>query len=110
MDLINFAAQTDQGPFLNVNEDGFSYDLDNELFLVLDGFGGNGRGDKCVVDLQENLKKFYCNFVIDRNATLPFYYSPRYLPEGNAIINSILNLSPTLFKRNFRFALIYLKY
>ena len=100
MDIINFAAQSDQGPFLNVNEDGYDFDFDTELFMILDGFGGNGRGDKCVQLLQENLKKFYCNFIIDRDSTMPFFYSPKYLPEGNALINAALNSHAEIVKSN----------
>lgn len=100
MEIINFAAQTSQGPFLNLNEDAFEYDLDSEFFTVLDGFGGAGCGDVTVKELASNLKKFYTNFIFDPNSTLPFYYSPRYLPEGNAIINAALNSHQKIFEAN----------
>lgn len=100
MELIGFSAETHQGPFLNLNEDSYSYDLDQEIFMVFDGFGGQGRGDQCVSDLQSNLKKFYGNFVVDRNSTLPFFYSPYFLPEGNALINAALNSHHQLFEAN----------
>jgi serine/threonine protein phosphatase PrpC len=44
MDLINFSVETHQGPFLNVNEDGFEFDFENEIFMIFDGFGGNNIG------------------------------------------------------------------
>lgn len=100
MELINFAAHSDQGPYLNINEDLFDFDFENDLYMVLDGFGGNGRGDVCVSELIKNLKQFYGNFVIDRDSTLPFFYSPRYLAEGNALINAALNSHAKLYEKN----------
>lgn len=100
MELKSFSAETHQGPFLNVNEDGYDFDLENELFMVLDGFGGNGVGDKTVTELKENIKSFFLNFVKDRNATLPFFFSPKFTVEGNALINSILSSHEKLFKTN----------
>lgn len=102
MELINFAAQSDQGPFLNINEDGFDFDFDADVYMVLDGFGGSGRGDKCVLALQDSLKKYYSNFIIDRNSTMPFYFSPKFLPEGNALINAALNSHQELYKKNLK--------
>ena len=100
MDLINFSVETHQGPFLNVNEDGFEFDFENEIFMIFDGFGGNNIGDKCVTNLQKNVNKFYKNFVLDRDSTLPFFYSPKYLLEGNALINAALFSHHELYKDN----------
>ncbi len=100
MDIKNFSAETNQGPFLNINEDGFEFNFDDNIFMVFDGFGGNGVGDKAVAELKKNIIKFYNNFVIDRNATLPFFYSPKYLLEGNALINSALFSHAELYKQN----------
>lgn len=102
MELINFSSESHQGPFLNVNEDGYDFDLDNELFMIFDAYGGHGVGDRCVEDLKLNIKKFYQNFVSDRDATLPFYYSPKYLLEGNALINAALFTHYELYKENLK--------
>lgn len=102
MELINFSSESHQGPFLNINEDGYDFDLDNEVFMIFDGYGGHGVGDKCVEDLKKNIKKFYQNFVSDRDATLPFFYSPKYLLEGNALINSALFTHYELYKENIK--------
>lgn len=102
MELKSFSAETHQGPFLNINEDGYDFDLDQELFMIFDGFGGNGVGDRIVDELKTSVKKFYQNFVEDRNATLPFFYSPKYTLEGNALINSALFSHEKLFKSNQR--------
>lgn len=100
MNLVNFSAQSHQGPFLEVNEDGYDFDFNENLFMMFDGYGGNGIGDKCVEVLKTQIKSFYKNFVIDRNATLPFYYSPKFLMEGNALINAALLAHNNLFKNN----------
>jgi serine/threonine protein phosphatase PrpC len=100
MNLVNFSAESHQGPFLEVNEDGYDFDFNENLYMVFDGYGGNGIGDKCVENLKNDIKKFYKNFVVDRNATLPFFYSSKYLLEGNALINASLLAHSNLHKEN----------
>lgn len=100
MNIKNFSVETHQGPFLNINEDTYDFDLDHELFMIFDGFGGNGVGDRAVADLSQNIKKFYLNFVKDRNATFPFYYSSKFTIEGNALINAALFSHEDIFKKN----------
>ncbi len=100
MNIQNFSAETHQGPFLNINEDGYDFDFGNELYMVFDGYGGNGVGDKTVAELKKNVKHFYQNFVADRNSTLPFFYSPKYLMEGNALINAALFSHHEIYKNN----------
>lgn len=102
MELINFSSESHQGPFLNLNEDGYDFDLDNELFMLFDGYGGHGVGDKCVEKLKVDVKRFYNNFISDRDATMPFFYSPKYLLEGNALINSALFTHYELYKENIK--------
>jgi serine/threonine protein phosphatase PrpC len=101
MQLKSFVAQSDQGPFLQTNEDGYDFDVMNELFLIFDGYGGAGIGDVAVNTIKENVKKFYLKLSEDQDATLPFFYSPKYLVEGNALINSILYTHNMLMKDNF---------
>lgn len=100
MELVNFSAESHQGPFLNVNEDSFAFDFDNEIFMIFDGYGGSNIGDKAVNDLQKNISKFYQNFIVDRDSTLPFFYSPKYLLEANALINAALFSHHGLYKEN----------
>ena len=102
MNIENFSVETHQGPFLNVNEDDFHFDFDNELYMIFDGFGGAGIGDKAVENLKHNLISFYKNFVKDRNSTLPFFYSSKYLLEGNALINAALNSHQELYLENIK--------
>ncbi len=100
MRLKSYAAQTHQGPYLEVNEDGYEFDFENELFMVLDGFGGSGVGDKAVEKLKHEIKLFYSQMSDDPNATMPLYYNPKNLLEGNAILNSMFNAHQNLYKMN----------
>ncbi len=100
MRLKAYAAQTHQGPYLQVNEDGYDFDFENDLFMIMDGFGGSGIGDKAVDKLKNEIKTFYTKISNDPNATMPLYYNPRNLLEGNAILNSLMNAHQNLFKSN----------
>lgn len=99
MELRSYAAKSHQGPYLQVNEDGIEVDLLQKLYLVLDGFGGTNVGDKTVSFLKENVKRFYGKIGGDPDATLPFFYSPKYLLEGNALINS-MHYAHSLLKKD----------
>lgn len=100
MELNNFTVETHQGPFLNLNEDGYHFDFEQSMFMVFDGYGGSNIGDKAVEQLKIDMVKFFKNFVRDRNSTLPFFYSAKYLLEGNALINAALNAHETLYNAN----------
>jgi len=100
MKLKSYAAVTHQGPHLETNEDGYDFDLDHQFFFVLDGFGGAGIGDKAITKLKEDLKGFLGRLADDPDATMPLYWSPRWLLEGNALVNAMLNSHQSLFKEN----------
>lgn len=100
MRLKAYAAQTHQGPYLQVNEDGYDFDFENELFMVVDGFGGSGYGDRATEKLKNEIKTFYTQISDDPNATMPLYYNPRNLLEGNAILNSMMNAHQNLLRSN----------
>jgi serine/threonine protein phosphatase PrpC len=100
MRLKAYAAQTHQGPYLQVNEDGYDFDFENDLYMIFDGFGGSGYGDKAVLKLKSDIKTFYTQISDDPNATMPLYYNPRHLLEGNALVNSVMNAHQNLFKEN----------
>ena len=102
MNLKTFAAESSPGPFLQTNEDVYDFDLVNELFLVLDGFGGAGIGDIGVAQLKENIKNFYTKFSADPDATMPYFFSPKYLLEGNALINAMLYSHNALYGENLK--------
>lgn len=98
MKLKSYAAKTDQGPYLQINEDDFEIDLINKLILIFDGFGGSGIGDKTVSILKDNIKKFYTKIGGDPDSTFPFSYSHKLLVEGNALVNA-MEYSHELIKR-----------
>lgn len=102
MKLKSYAAQTHQGPLLQINEDGYEFDFENNLFMVLDGFGGSGHGERAVAALKQEIKQFYTQISDDPNATMPLYYNPKNILEGNAILNSLLNAHQNLLKRNLQ--------
>lgn len=99
-ELKSYSAKTHQGPYLQLNEDGVEVDLVNNLFMLLDGFGGSNAGDKAVQNLKENIKKFYTRIGGDPDATMPFSYSPKYLVEGNALLNSMYYSHGILHQEN----------
>ncbi len=100
MRLKAYAAQTHQGPYLQVNEDGYEFDFENDLYMIFDGFGGSGVGDRATEKLKQEIKLFYTQLSHDPNATMPLYYNPRNLLEGNAILNSMMNAHQNLLKSN----------
>lgn len=102
MNIKSFTAESNQGPFLQINEDSYDYDLVNELFILLDGFGGSGIGDVAVSKLKENIKQLYTRFAGDPDSTMPFFFSPKYLLEGNALINSMLYSHNELYRENIK--------
>jgi serine/threonine protein phosphatase PrpC len=100
IELKKYTLRTDQGPYLELNEDDVEVDLSNNLFMLFDGFGGSNVGDKTVRELKDNIKKFYTRIGGDPDSTLPFYYSYRYLLEGNALINSMHYAHKLLIEQN----------
>lgn len=100
MRLKAYAATTHQGPFLDLNEDTYDFDLDQQLFQVWDGFGGSGVGDRAVAGLKEQVKSGLRRLVADRESTMPFYWSPRWLAEGNALVNALLGAHQQLWRDN----------
>jgi serine/threonine protein phosphatase PrpC len=93
-------AKTAQGPHLQINEDGYDFDLDKNLFMILDGFGGSGIGDVCVENVKEHMRNFFGRVSLDPDSTLPFYYSPRFNLEANALINALMYTNKTIYKEN----------
>ena len=100
LELKSYAAVSDQGPYLQINEDSVESDLVNGLFMIIDGFGGANIGDRAVAQLKEDVKRFYINIGGDPDLTMPHFYSPRYLIEGNAVINALHFAHQNLKKQN----------
>jgi PPM family protein phosphatase len=100
MRLRAYAAKTHQGPYLQINEDGYEFDFENDLYMLFDGFGGSGIGDRAVESLKQDIKNFYTQISRDPNATMPIYHNPKNLLEGNAILNSMMNAHQKLYEAN----------
>jgi PPM family protein phosphatase len=100
MQLKAYAATTQQGPQLNLNEDAYDFDFQNSFYYLLDGFGGSGVSDQALTMIKHHLKDYLFKLSDDPNATMPLYYNPRYLLEGNALINVILHAHQNLAKEN----------
>lgn len=100
MKIKAYSGLTDQGPFLNLNEDGFKVNIATGLYMLVDGFGGPGVGDVATQSLLEEMDQFYQKVSGDPEATLPFYFSPQYLLEGNALINAVNYCHRNIYERN----------
>ncbi len=87
--LKSYALKTHQGPFLQNNEDDVEVDLVNDLYMIFDGFGGVGIGDRIVFMLKDAIRHIYTHIGGDPDSTFPFFFSPKYLIEGNALINAM---------------------
>lgn len=98
--IKRFAALTNQGPFLKTNEDFYDTDIENGLFLILDGIGGAGIGDTFVHQCIQQIKHYYLHLVDDPENTMPFFYHPHYLLETNALLNSLKRFHMESFKQN----------
>jgi len=105
MKLKSYCALTHQGPFLEVNEDTYDFDLDHQLFFIIDAFGGAGIGDKAAAKLKEDLRTNINQLTDDPDATMPLYWSPRWPIEGNALINAMIKSHQSLYKTNSQMGL-----
>ena len=65
MKLKSITADTNQGPLLNINEDNFHQNIEEGLYMVMDGFGGAGIGDVATKKLQEFLHKYHSGYKCD---------------------------------------------
>ncbi len=100
MDVKRYYANTTQGPYLNLNEDTCLCDLENQLYMVIDGFGGAGIGDRAANLVKEQLKSFYIKTTEDIDATMPFYFNFHYNLELNALVNALICSHRLLLKDN----------
>ena len=100
MKLKAYAGRTDQGPYLEVNEDFFDVDLAQNLFMLIDAFGGAGQGDICGEKIITHIKESYAVVSGDPDSTLAFFYAPQYLLEGNALANAVLSCHQVICQDN----------
>lgn len=100
MKLRAYASKTDKGPYFEVNEDLFDVDLSQNLFMLIDAFGGAGQGDTCAEHIVRHVREMYSRISSDPDSTLPFFYAPQYLLEGNALINAALSTHQLICQEN----------
>jgi serine/threonine protein phosphatase PrpC len=100
IELKSYGMNSHQGPHLNLNEDFVEADLVNNLFMVIDGFGVSNIGDKAAVMIRDTIKRSYTKISHDPDSTLPFFFSHKYLIEGNALINALHNAHQNVTREN----------
>lgn len=100
IDLKSYGMQSNQGPHLNLNEDLVEADIVNNLFILVDGFGGSNVGDRAAMMVRDQLKRSFTKIAVDPEATFPFFYSHKYLIEGNALINAFHKAHQAINKDN----------
>ncbi len=100
MELKKYFSYTNAGPFHEVNEDAVGVDLKSKIYYLLDGFGGQGVGDRACELVIENFLRFYTKTSRDPDSTMPFFYSPKYLLEGNALVNALRLAHKELIEKN----------
>jgi serine/threonine protein phosphatase PrpC len=100
IELKSYGLYSHQGPHLNINEDLVEVDLKNNLFMVMDGFGGSNVGDKMSEMVRDSVKRSYTKIASDPDSTLPFFYSHKYLIEGNALINAFQSTHQMILREN----------
>lgn len=100
MKLSSYTGVSESGPILNVNEDTWKVDLINQIYMVVDGFGGSGIGDVVAKETIENVSKFYTKIGGDEDSTFPFSFSHKYLIEGNALINALQYTNKQICEKN----------
>ena len=69
------------------------------IFLI-DAFGGSHIGDVTANLIKKTVKKTYTKISRDPEATHPFFYSQKYLIEGNALINAFYHAHSAVIKEN----------
>ncbi len=100
IELKSYGLLTHQGPHLNLNEDLVEVDLVNNLYMIIDGFGGSNVGDKAASIIRDSLKRSYTKIALDPDSTLPFFFSHKYLIEGNALINALHTAHQNMTREN----------
>jgi serine/threonine protein phosphatase PrpC len=100
MILKQYYSKTSKGPYLNVNEDLAFCDLENQIFFVLDGFGGSGIGDRAAELIRRQVSGFYAKTTQDQDSTMPFYYNFHYSIEMNSLVNALICSHRILLKEN----------
>jgi serine/threonine protein phosphatase PrpC len=100
LNLKKYSFVCEKGPFLDLNEDDIDIDLKNDLFMVIDGFGGGNIGQETSRKIKEIVSQYYSKITGDSDATMPFFFHSKYLLEGNALINGLLKAQKIIYNEN----------
>ncbi len=99
-EIKSFFARTHQGPYLNLNEDTTFINIKQRIFGVLDGFGGTGISETNLESAQKSIDLYFTKLSGDPNATMPYFYSPQYILETNALVNALFIAHKNLLNIN----------
>lgn len=99
-EVMSFFARTHQGPYLNLNEDSTFINLKQKIFGVFDGFGGTGISETNLESVRQSIELYFTKLSGDPNATMPYFYSPQYVLETNALVNALLIAHKNLLNIN----------
>jgi len=105
MEIKSYGMYSNQGPHLNINEDLADVDLNLNLFTLIDAFGGSNIGDKAANIAKDVIKRSYTKISGDPESTLPFFFSHKYLIEGNALVNAFQTAHQAILRDNDQKAL-----
>lgn len=100
--LKSYSYKTLQGPYLNLNEDLVSVDFASNLFLLVDGFGGQGIGDRICQFIDSKFSNYYNHLTADPDSTLPLFFSPQFFIETNALANALKRVHQDIFVENMK--------
>jgi serine/threonine protein phosphatase PrpC len=84
MSLI-FEARTDKGQKRDHNEDSFHVNVDESLFIVADGMGGQAAGETASSMAVKSIDEFIRNTHEDSEATWPIEYNAKMTRNGNRL-------------------------
>lgn len=84
MSLI-FEARTDKGQKRDHNEDSFHVNVDESLFIVADGMGGQAAGETASSMAVKTIDEFIRNTHEDSDITWPIEYNPKLSRNGNRL-------------------------
>ncbi|MFG1500193.1 hypothetical protein ABMA70_08275 [Halobacteriovorax sp. XZX-3] len=99
-EIQSFFARTHQGPYLNLNEDNTFINLKQKIFGIFDGFGGSGISDRNLESAKQSIDLYFSKLSGDPNATMPYFYSPQYVLETNALVNAMFIAHKNLLNIN----------
>ncbi len=82
---LTFEARTDTGMKRDHNEDSFHVNVDELLFIVADGMGGQAAGETASSMAVKNVDEFIRNTNEDKEITWPIEYKPEMTRNGNRL-------------------------